>query len=46
LVAWWRDMLRPAPWQAELHASASPVVAPASTYDAVPIDPPISTGCP
>jgi hypothetical protein len=37
-------MARPAPWHEELNDSASLVPVPASTYDAVPIDPPISTG--
>jgi hypothetical protein len=29
--AWWRLIARPAPWQAELNASASDALVPAST---------------
>lgn len=36
--------MRPAPWQAL--AKAGPPVVPASTHDAVPIEPGTSTGCP
>jgi ElaB/YqjD/DUF883 family membrane-anchored ribosome-binding protein len=39
-------MLRPAPWQAEPKASFIPRVVPDKIYEAVPMVPPIKTGCP
>jgi hypothetical protein len=41
-----RLMARPAPWHALAKDNPSAASAPASTYEAVPMLPGISTGCP
>lgn len=45
-LAWARLMTRPAPWQVLPNVWAMDPGVPSNTYDAVPIEPGIRTGCP
>ena len=45
-IAALRDIARPAPWHVEPKVSFMACSVPTRTYEAVPIDPPIKTGCP